>query len=183
MTGSSSFDDLMGRIDHPMIIVTTVAGGERAGCLVGFHAQCSIEPGRYAIWLSKANHTHRVGLLAEWYAVHFPTSRDHDLARLFGTETGDRVDKFARCRWHEGPGGVPLLDDCPNRVVGRRVAAFDDGSDHVCFVVEPTETTFREPLDLLGLADVSDLEAGHDVEARPVPPTERAAGSQPSSDE
>ena len=31
-----------------MVVVTTAQGDERAGCLVGFHAQSSIEPPRYA---------------------------------------------------------------------------------------------------------------------------------------
>jgi flavin reductase (DIM6/NTAB) family NADH-FMN oxidoreductase RutF len=31
-----SFDDLMGHLDHAMVVVTTAAGDERAGCLVSF---------------------------------------------------------------------------------------------------------------------------------------------------
>ena len=40
------FDLLMSSADPPLIVVTTVAGGARAGCLVGFHGQASIEPKR-----------------------------------------------------------------------------------------------------------------------------------------
>ncbi len=54
----------------------------------------------------------------------------------FGGETTDEVDKFARCEWHEGPGGVPLLDGCPNRFVGR-VLWRRDGGDHDAFLLEP----------------------------------------------
>ena len=35
----SAFESLMVRLDHPMFLVTTSGGGERAGCLVGFAAQ------------------------------------------------------------------------------------------------------------------------------------------------
>src|SRR3954451_14252328 len=98
-----------------MAIVTTVSGGERAGCLVGFHAQCSIDPPRYVVWLSKANHTYRIALLAGHMAVPFLDEADHDLAELFGGSTGDEVDKLARCDWEGGPDGVPLLERCPNR--------------------------------------------------------------------
>ena len=47
-----------------------------------------------------------------------PARRAATLAELFGGETGDEVDKFARCAWHEGPEGVPMLDGCANRFVG-----------------------------------------------------------------
>ena len=36
------FNELMARIDHPMVVVTTAAGHARAGCLVGFHCQCGM---------------------------------------------------------------------------------------------------------------------------------------------
>ena len=39
--------------------------------MVGFHSQCSVDPGRFAVWLSKANHTYGVALRAEVFAVHF----------------------------------------------------------------------------------------------------------------
>ena len=65
------FGALMGALDAPMAVVTTTAGGERGGCLIGFHAQSSIDPARYTVWLSKANHTYRLALRASHLAVHF----------------------------------------------------------------------------------------------------------------
>ena len=68
----SEFDELVGSLGPAMVVVTTAAGGLRAGCLVGFHSQCSIEPRRYAVWLSKLNETYRVAQRAEMFAVHVP---------------------------------------------------------------------------------------------------------------
>ena len=68
MTTADPFDSLMASLDPPMVVVTAAAGGERAGCLVGFHSQSSIEPARCCVWLSKANHTYRVALLAAHWA-------------------------------------------------------------------------------------------------------------------
>jgi flavin reductase (DIM6/NTAB) family NADH-FMN oxidoreductase RutF len=133
------FATLMVGLDHPMAIVTTASGEVRSGCLIGFHCQCGIEPPRYAIWLSKANHTYRVGGLCETFAVHFPAADQHELAELFGTQTGDETDKFARTAWTRGVDDVPLLDGCPTRFVGRRVALLDAGPDHVCIILEPVE--------------------------------------------
>ena len=41
---SEAFDDLIAAMDGAMVVVTTAAGDDVGGCLVGFHAQCSIEP-------------------------------------------------------------------------------------------------------------------------------------------
>ncbi|WP_421119346.1 flavin reductase family protein [Aquihabitans daechungensis] len=177
MTGSpepadldrDQFDALMADIDQPMIIVTTASGGVRAGCLVGFHAQCGIDPVEYAVWLSKANHTYRVGALSEHFAVHFLSPDHHDLAELFGGRTQGEIDKFERCDWTAGPDGVPLLDGVANRFVGRRRAWLDPGADHVCLVLQPVLAEHAGSGDWLRLADASDIDAGHDAEERQRP--------------
>jgi flavin reductase (DIM6/NTAB) family NADH-FMN oxidoreductase RutF len=154
------FDALMSDVDPPMVVVTTAACDERSGCLVGFASQCSIDPPRYMAFLSKANHTFGVACRAELLAVHL-LSQDHlHLAELFGALTGDEVDKFARCRWHPGPTGIPLLDDVGTWFVGRILEQVDAG-DHVGFLLSPVEARHDRPVDQLGLQAVRNLEAGH----------------------
>jgi flavin reductase (DIM6/NTAB) family NADH-FMN oxidoreductase RutF len=131
-----TFNALVSELDYPMFVVTTAAGGEPAGCLVGFATQCSIDPPRFLVCLSKENRTYRVARDAHLLAVHSLPADATDLAELFGGETGDRVDKFAQCEWRPGPGGVPLLERCRNRFVGS-VAARADVGDHVAFVLAP----------------------------------------------
>jgi flavin reductase (DIM6/NTAB) family NADH-FMN oxidoreductase RutF len=154
-------DTLTSELDYPMVIVTTVADGDRSGCLVGFHTQCSIDPARWAVWISKANHTYGVAGRAASLAVHFPSAGDLDLAELFGEATGDETDKFAQCEWSEGPDGVPLLDRIPNRIVGRVLDTVDDGCDHQLFVIEIADQQHTQPLRQLGFQQVRDLDAGH----------------------
>ena len=168
------FGELVAQLDPAMAVVTTTSQRERAGCLIGFHAQCSIEPNRYVVWLSKANHTLRVGVHARHFAVHFLGQSDVELARLFGTTSGDRVDKFARCDWTPSESGVPLLRSCPNWFTGDKVALLDEGSDHVCLVLEPTAVASAARLQPLRLSQVTHLRPGHEAEERPRPPTERA---------
>lgn len=164
MTGA--FERLMGRLDVPMVIVTTVSrSGERSGCLVGFSTQCSIHPGRYAVWISDKNHTHRVAADADHLAVHFPTPDDFAVAEVFGSETGDAVDKFAQVGWTEGPGGVPLLDDVPDRFVGRVLERMPTG-DHTMHLLEPVVAEAPTPSDRwrqLGFQRAKPLEPGHDA--------------------
>jgi flavin reductase (DIM6/NTAB) family NADH-FMN oxidoreductase RutF len=165
----SAFDELVAQLDPAMAIVTAAAGDERAGCLVGFHAQCSIEPPRYVVWLSKANHTCRVALHAEHLAVHFVGAQQLELARLFGTTTGDDVDKFSQCDWEAGPSGVPLLTECADRFVGRRMALLAEESDHVCLILEPLRAESSGNLDPLRLSSASVLDPGHEAPERPKP--------------
>lgn len=171
---TSDFDALMTATDPAMVIVTTADDHERAGCLVGFHAQSGLSPADLSVWLSKANHTFRVAVFAEVLAVHFLTPDDMDMAAHFGTSSDDIGDKFAGCRWEPGPKGVPLLDQCRNRVVGRKTALLDTGSDHVCVVLDPIESSYTDGFVPLRLHDVAHLDAGHEAEERPVPETVRA---------
>ena len=153
--------ELTARADSALTIVTTAPEGEPSGCLVGFHSQCSIEPWRYAVWLSKANHTYRPALLADHLAVHLVASADHDLAAHFWSETGDEVDKFASVAWAPGTGGAPLLERLPNRFVGRRLEVLDTGGDHVCVILEPVTVALADPFTPLRLSGVDDVAPGH----------------------
>src|SRR5579872_3077759 len=131
---NDSFARIVASTDPALIIVTAAVGEERAGCLVEFHSQSSMEPPRYCVWLSKANYTYRVALHTTHLAVHFLASADLPLAELFGTRSGDEVDKFAGLEVNQGAGRAPVLGQCPNRMVVRRTALLDEGGDHVCMV-------------------------------------------------
>lgn len=104
-----TLNKLMASADPAMIVVTTVAENEQAGCLVGFHAQSSIAAEHYCLWLSKANHTYRTGLRATHLAVHFLTESDFSIAEWFGTRTGETADKFADLDVDTSEYGLPLL--------------------------------------------------------------------------
>ena len=132
----AAFHSIVGDLEYPMFIVTARSGEEPLGCLVGFATQMSIDPPRFAVCLSHKNRTFRRGHDAAVLGVHAVPAAAGELAELFGGETADEVDKFARCAWHEGPEGVPILDDCENWFVGRVVWRADAG-DHDAFLLEP----------------------------------------------
>jgi flavin reductase (DIM6/NTAB) family NADH-FMN oxidoreductase RutF len=145
-----------------MFIVTAAHGGERAGCLVGFASQASIDPPRFLVGLSRANRTFRVARRADVLAVHFLAAEQEDLAELFGGRTGDDVDKFARCRWHPGPADVPLLDDCANRFAGRVLERLDFG-DHVGFLLEPLDSHVGGSQEEFTFHRARRIEPGHEA--------------------
>ena len=157
------FEKLVSMLDYPMYVVTTRVGDQRAGCLVGFTSQVSIGPPRFLVGLSDKNHTYRIAKDATHLAVHLLPRTHRELARLFGSETGDRTDKFARTTWHEGPYGLPILDDAAGWFVGEVLNRYDLG-DHVGFLVEPVAGDAPDKFDqLVTFADVSDLEPGHEA--------------------
>lgn len=156
------FDRFAGALDFPMFIVTTRASeGEKSGCLVGFVTQASIDPLLFHVCLSNKNHTYRLALEAEWLSLQVVPADAWDLAELFGSKTGDEIDKFDRCEWREGPHGVPLLDRCEGWVVARVLEHFPTG-DHETFLVEPVEGHgFEAPP--LNYQRARTLEPGHEA--------------------
>jgi flavin reductase (DIM6/NTAB) family NADH-FMN oxidoreductase RutF len=162
-SGSASFEALVGLLDYPMFIVTTRAGDELAGCLVGFASQTSINPPRFLIGLSKRNRTFRIARDATHLAVHIVAREHLELARLFGGETGDDVDKFSRCGWHTGPERLPILDGAGAWFVGEIDGRFDLG-DHVGHLLSPVAGEAPAGVkDWVTFADVRDVDPGHDA--------------------
>lgn len=157
-----TFDDFVRPLDYPMFVLTVPGGpgSDRSGCLVGFATQCSISPPRLLICLSKANHTYRSASGARVAAVNRLGAADRGLAELFGVETGDEIDKFSRCAWTEGPGGVPLLDRATACLVGDIEDRLDLG-DHEGLLLRPTRVLERERVPVLMFSAVRDLDAGH----------------------
>jgi flavin reductase (DIM6/NTAB) family NADH-FMN oxidoreductase RutF len=157
-----TFQELVAQLDYPMFIATVATEHERAGCLIGFATQSSVHPPRFLAGLSDKNRTFRVARGAESMAIHLVPEHATELAELFGGETGDDLDKFERCEWHPGPGGVPLLDACPNRFVGLILERIDFG-DHVGLVLEPTFAEADEESAQLGFHRARRIEPGHEA--------------------
>ena len=146
-----------------MYIVTALsADGERAGCLIGFATQCSINPPRYLTLISKQNRTFDVVTTAAAVVVHFLGSGQRELAELFGGETGDEVDKFELCRWSPGPEGIPVLDDPPGWFAGRVLDRLDLG-DHLGLWLDLIDAEDRGSEVDLGFQSVKPIEPGHEA--------------------
>jgi|SRR5215203_183080 len=159
---AAAFNELVSELDYPMFLVTTRAGDELAGCLVGFATQCSIDPPRFLVCLSDKNRTCRIAREADALAVHFVPATGERLAELFGGETGDEVDKFARCEWQEGPAGLPILDECDNWFAGAVLARHKLG-DHVGFLLEPIASHNGTPVEEFTFHRARRIDAGHEA--------------------
>ena len=165
-----AFGTLMASADPSLIVLTTSFKNEQAGCLVGFHAQSSISPQHYCVWLSKANHTYRVSLRAAHFGLHFLTAQDFTVAERFGTLSGEDTDKFAGIDVDLDENGVPLLVACPNRMSLERIAVLDDGSDHVCLTTRVSAANVTGPFVPLRASSATHLAPGHSSEERAIRP-------------
>ena len=154
------FDHLMGRLDYSMLIVTAAAGERRAGCLVGFASQVSIDPARFLVCLSVKNLTFRVAITTDILIVHFVPEEAERLAQLFGGETGDDVDKFAKADWRRGPAGAPVLTELENWFAGRVLDRIDFG-DHCGFLLEPVAGEAHHSGKPLTFRRAKRIEPGH----------------------
>jgi flavin reductase (DIM6/NTAB) family NADH-FMN oxidoreductase RutF len=155
-------DEFVAGFDYPVFVVTTVAPGTgtRAGCLVGFATQTSIDPFRFLVCLSRVNHTYRTAEAATHLAVHVLDESQQDLATLFGAETGDEIDKFTRCAWTPGPEGVPLLTEAPRHLVGRILNRTDLG-DHTGYLLTPVDVKTNSKTAPLMFRTLPTLPPGH----------------------
>jgi flavin reductase (DIM6/NTAB) family NADH-FMN oxidoreductase RutF len=157
-----AFERIAETIDTPMVIVTTRAGDEMDGCLVGFSTQCSIHPTHYLVCLSKKNRTYEIARHASTLVVHMLHKGEHDrsLAELFGEQTARDSDKLAQCKWNPGPDGVPVLESCD--CFGVPIIRHTDLGDHVGFVIDVQfGRAERTDQPYLGLAEVRELNPGN----------------------
>ena len=159
LDAADTFDQLVGGIDYPMYIVTAT-GADRSGCLVGFAAQASIGPPRLLVMLSKANHTYRTAQAIDTLAVHFLGRENHELAQLFGEDTGDEVDKFGRCDWQPGPRNTTILAGTRGWIVGHIINRTDVG-DHVGHLLDPVAGDVDRAAPPLTFQAVRDMTPGH----------------------
>jgi flavin reductase (DIM6/NTAB) family NADH-FMN oxidoreductase RutF len=130
---------------------------------VGFASQTSIHPPRFLVGLSTKNHTFRVAGDATHLAVHVFDREHLDVVELFGSQTGDLIDKFAHCSWHRGPAQMPVLDDAAAWFVGKILDRFALG-DHVGHLLEPVDGKPPHALaHWVSFGDVRHLEPGHEA--------------------
>ena len=154
----AAFFDL---IDYPYYVVTVRShDADMSGCLAGFVTQCSIDPPNFLVCISKVNHTLPVAEHAPGMGLHLLGKDQVDLARLFGEETGDLVDKFASVDWRLGSTGAPLLVEAAVSMEGQVLGHFSVG-DHEAFLMRALRSIAGEHAGLLTYRGAPPLKPGH----------------------
>ena len=109
MSVGESFRALVSDLDYPMFIVTVAAQGDRAGCLVGFVTQVSIDPPRLLVMLSTSNRAYRLAQAADTLVVHFLHETTKTWRASVARRQGKTSSSFDDCEWSDGPRGDPIL--------------------------------------------------------------------------
>ena len=162
MDAAAAIGPIVDRSDYPLFVATLASTHERSGCLVGFVTQCSIEPPRYLVCISKDNHTWEVSQQSRSLALHLLGADQHDLASVFGEETGDTTDKFDQVAWTDGVTGSPVLSDCAAWFEGAIIDRFDAGDHEACLVTPIAGGQGTHPGEFT-LSSAADLVPGHPV--------------------
>jgi flavin reductase (DIM6/NTAB) family NADH-FMN oxidoreductase RutF len=148
-------------IDYPFYVVTVRSPeADMSGCLAGFVTQCSINPPNFLVCIAKVNHTLGVAERSTGMGLHLLGEDQVDLARLFGEQTGDLVDKFASVDWRLGFTGAPLLVDAAVSMEGQVLGHFSVG-DHEAFLMRAARAVEGGPPGLLTFRAAPQLHPGH----------------------
>lgn len=158
---ADDLDAFCTRVDYPYYIVTVRSpDDEMSGCLAGFVSQCSIRPPQFLVCISKENHTLGVASRSRGMAIHLLGDDQLELARLFGHQTGDVVDKFSRCDWRLGTTGAPLLVEAAATLEGDVLGHFSVG-DHEAFMLRALRSVAGSHDGLLTRRASPMLQPGH----------------------
>jgi flavin reductase (DIM6/NTAB) family NADH-FMN oxidoreductase RutF len=157
----SDLEPFFEQVDYPYYLLTVRAPDEEmSGCLAGFVTQCSIDPPNFVACISRLNHTLGVAVRSSAMGLHLVGQDQLDMARLFGEETGDVVDKFANVDWRIGTTGAPLLADVSSALEGAILGHFSVG-DHEAFLVRAVRAVGGPGRGLLTHRNSPELHPGH----------------------
>jgi flavin reductase (DIM6/NTAB) family NADH-FMN oxidoreductase RutF len=158
---TAELDPFFDRIDYPYFVVTVRSrDGDMSGCLAGFVTQCSIDPPNFLVCISRINHTYPVALESDAIGLHLLGAEQDAMARLFGEETGDHVDKFAQCDWRLGSTGAPLLSEVAVGLEGHILGHMSVG-DHEAFLMRAERSLDGGSAGLLTYRNAPSYVPGH----------------------
>ncbi|MCZ6544839.1 MAG: flavin reductase family protein, partial [Chloroflexi bacterium] len=127
--------------------VTASHEDERGGMIAvsAFAASIVPEQPRLMVEIQKRNHTHGLITTSERFAVNVLRRERWEWVRDFGFVSQAEGDKFSDAiPWHEGPHGIPVLDDAIGTLVCRVVNAMDGGDMTVFLAVVEEAERLRE---------------------------------------
>ncbi len=116
------------------VVVITAPGSPPAGFTATSFTSVSLDPPLVSFCLAHTASAWPAVEAAKTVAVHVLTHEQEHVARTFSTRN---IDRFAaHGAWHEGPGGVPLLDGVLATIVCRVTQRVEAG-DHTIVLAEP----------------------------------------------
>ncbi len=110
-------------LTHGVYIVCAQYEGKRGGLAVAWATQ--VATNRILICVGKQSATRELILASRAFGLSILTREQVGIARIFGTRSSRRVDKFEGIGYHAAETGSPLLDDCAATFDCRLEAVYD----------------------------------------------------------
>jgi flavin reductase (DIM6/NTAB) family NADH-FMN oxidoreductase RutF len=112
-------------LTHGVYVICAEHGGARGGLAVAWATQVGTD--QILICVGGQSATRPLILGSRAFGLSVLTREQVDLARVFGTQSSEDVDKFENVAWHTAVTGSPLLDDCGAAFDCRVEAVHDHG--------------------------------------------------------
>lgn len=164
-----SFRDGLGCYPTGVTVVTTRdATGEARGFTANSFTSVSLDPPLVLVCLAKTAHSHTVFSEAPSFAIHVLSEAQKEVSSLFASKASD---KFERCQWTAGLGGVPLIQGSL-AVFECTAHQYVDAGDHTILIgrVVNLEHNAGRPLGYcrgayVGYQDIAALDATSNIKA------------------
>jgi flavin reductase (DIM6/NTAB) family NADH-FMN oxidoreductase RutF len=121
---------LLRNLTSPVVAITSERRGKENGMISDAAVRASIVPEipRLSVYIHKFNFSHDMIFETGRFGLHLLHTKQFDVVRRLGFESGRDKDKLAGLPHHRGTLGVPVLDECYAHFECSVVNVMDTGS-------------------------------------------------------
>ncbi len=132
----------MRKYPQGVTILTAKIGGAYHGMTVSSFTSVSMNPPLVMAAIDKGSRMYGLLKGLDHFAVHILSSDQAPLSEKFGTRSTEGLDRFEGLEIEEGPGGAPIIKQCPAHLLCKLYRVYDAG-DHVLVLGEVVDSVIR----------------------------------------
>ena len=134
--------DVIEKVVNGVGIVTSRSGDKVNGLSVAWMSQVAINPPLVMVAIGKGRYTYDMIQESKVFAVNILSSRQIELAKLFGLQSGRKLDKFSKVEYETKKTGCPILKECVAYLDCRLYSTAEAG-DHMLFIGEVVDAQVK----------------------------------------
>ncbi|MBO8160127.1 MAG: flavin reductase family protein [Thermosipho sp. (in: Bacteria)] len=127
--------DAIGKLYSSVAVVTMNLNGKINGITVAWITRVSITPKLIMISIGKTRYSHFLLNESAYFGVCVLSSRQKDIAEIFGSKSGAKYDKFKDVKFYFSERNLPILEGSLAYLECKIVNKYDAG-DHTLFIGE-----------------------------------------------
>lgn len=135
MLDKTSFGLAQESLRSGIYVVTSAHRRVTAGCTCVWVSRASFMPPLMAVSLATSRQTFDVVKTSSRLCINILGESQHELARMFGFNTGYEVDKFAGVPLRKGKSGAPIIESCA-AYLDCKVQSIIEAGDHSIVLAE-----------------------------------------------